>query len=304
MEKLETQEKESRPLGQRYDQARKRLNQATKTSDDSLQALKDARVNRETCLSDLAEAQKAFDEVAAQRQNPEQEEDLGSMPLQEYEMFSNLLDAVDATWLPTTAGGHADPPERLLSAMQQCREKIQSVSQTRSPQRRGHGAEECKGESDIDIDSTDEEEEDDRQRTDTDERWGQTGYAASVTFAPGPTAAAHGQRRMRAMAQEKTEAACPAETPPRKKPKSEDERKEKKDRRAKAEALLAEVEQIAPGATPDYWDKLAAGSEADPAPATVPDGDTVAASATQANRQAQQSYARVLAKHMRKESPY
>jgi hypothetical protein len=81
-------------------------------------------VNRDTCLTDLAEAQKAFDEVAAQRQNPEADEEHPTMPWQEYEMFSNLLDAVDATWLPPTAGGHADPPERLLSAMQQCREKM------------------------------------------------------------------------------------------------------------------------------------------------------------------------------------
>jgi ribosomal protein L40E len=43
LKELETQEKESRPLGQRYDQARKRLNQAKKANDDSLEALKDAR---------------------------------------------------------------------------------------------------------------------------------------------------------------------------------------------------------------------------------------------------------------------
>ena len=203
-------------------------------------------------------------------------------------MFSNLINAVDAIMLPPAAGGHTEPPERLLSAMQQCRAKIQSVSPSRSPPRRDFGVEECRDEPDTDINLSDEEEE-----AHFDERREQPGHAASAAIAHGPSAAAQGQRRMRATAPEKTEAACPAELPPRKKPKSEDEKKQKIERRAKADALLAEVERIAPRATPDFWDRLAAVAEADSAAATGLDSAVL-----------QQSYARVLARHMRKEQPY
>jgi hypothetical protein len=304
MKKLETQQKEALPIGQRYDQARKRLNQAKKASDDSLQALKDVTANREMCTAELEEAQKAFDDVAAQRHSMEQEQDeeQNGIPRQEYEMFANLLDAVDATWLPPIAGGHADPPERLLSAIQQCREKIQCVLPTRRSYRTDYGTGEGKDadEADIDIDSSDEEDEAATQRDDADERWGIAGYAAQAASTSGPTEDAQGQRRARATAPDRAEAASPV-TPPRKKPRNEDERKEKRERRAKAEALLAEVEQIAQSTETANIVLVAAGAVADAASATAYDCDTAAANMS---KQSQQSYARICAKHMRVEKPY